>query len=478
MYQKWREWPLFQTKKRSVLPTNRIGQTVQQSAKKGALGVPQLILIGVGGIIGAGFFLGAGLPIRTAGPAVLIAFLLGAIVTAQVAGALTSLAVYQPVKGSFMVYTQEYIGNFAGFLEGWGYYISSILVIASEAVAMSVFTKMWLPSIPSWMTTSIFALIILLINAFGTKNFSYIESLMSVIKIAALVGFIFLLGLEWFGAIGDKSLAFSHGAFSSPFFSKGVSGLFQSMLIVIFAYAGIGVFGTAASEIRNPAHLELAAWSTILILTVLYIVSIMLLMFVVPLRYISTNMSPFVNALEHTGIPAIATIFNGIILIASFSVMAGSVFSANQILYGLGVMHDSPKFVTRTGKNNVPYGALLVTAVAIALTIVISYLLPANVYNFLISASSFLTLLTWFLILWAFLSWYRKTRHDHVFISTLAFGQPVITVIIMLVLLFLAGYALLQRDQRFGFYAFLVIMLLISVTYLFVRRNHRHAVKD
>ena len=118
VYQKWREWPLFQSKSRGVVPTNRIGQTVQQSAKKGALGVPQLILIGVGGIIGAGFFLGAGLPIRTAGPAVLIAFLLGAIVTAQVAGALTSLAVYQPVKGSFMVYTQEYIGNFAGFLEG------------------------------------------------------------------------------------------------------------------------------------------------------------------------------------------------------------------------------------------------------------------------------------------------------------------------------------------------------------------------
>jgi L-asparagine transporter-like permease len=458
---------LQHTKSRGVVPINHIGNTVKQSAKNGSLNVPQLILIGVGGIIGAGFFLGVGLPIRTAGPAVLFAFLIGAFVTAHVVGALTSLAVYQPVKGSFMVYTQEYIGNFAGFIEGWGYYISSILVIVSEAVAMSIFTKMWIPMIPSWITTSVFALIILLINAFGTKNFSYVESLMSVVKIAALVGLIVVLGLEWVHPYANQGQALTSGQFHSRFFANGVSGLFQSMLIVIFAYAGIGVFGTAAVEMRNPKHIERAAWVTISALTILYIVSIAILLVVVPLHDISTNISPFVIALQHTGIPIIAQIFNGIILIASFSVMAGSVFSANQILYGLGQMHESPSFVTRTGKNNVLYGALAITATSIAITILISYLLPANVYNFLISSSSFFTLLTWFLILWAFLSWHKITRGKALFVSSLAMGKPVMTVVVMIIIVLLAGYALLQRDQLYGFYAFVVILLAISASYLF-----------
>lgn len=77
-----------------------------------------LTLIGIGGIIGAGFFLGCGLPIRTAGPAVLLAFLLGGVITAQVTGALTSIAVEHPVKGGFQMFPQMYLGSFAGYLQG------------------------------------------------------------------------------------------------------------------------------------------------------------------------------------------------------------------------------------------------------------------------------------------------------------------------------------------------------------------------
>ncbi len=448
-------------------PANRdIGRAESTTPNKGSMGVAELVFIGVGGIIGAGFFLGAGLPIRTAGPSVLIAFVLGAIVTAQVIGALSTLAVADPQKGSFVAHSRKYLGEYAGFLQGWTYYITSVLTISSEAVAMSIFTRMWLPHVATWITASLYALVIVAINAFGIKNFGRIESLMSVLKIAALVGFIVFIGyLLIFGA-GRGALA-AQGSFvrGGSFFPHGATGMFQSMLIVIFAYAGIGVFATAAPEMKNPKGIDKAAWITVITLAVLYIASIALLITVMPWRAMSTTSSPFVDALRHTGVPILGEILNGIILVASFSVMAGAVFSANQILENLGESRDAPRFVSRVSANGTSYWSLLVTTVGIGVTIAVSYMLPSNVYNFLISASSFLTFLYWFVILWTFLSWRKKNGRKQLRVSSLAFGQPVMPILTMAFVVFLTVYAFLQKDQRLGFYAFVALAIVISLLY-------------
>jgi L-asparagine transporter-like permease len=299
-----------------------------------------LIFIGLGGIIGGGFFLGSGLPIRMAGPAVLLAFLIGGLVMAQVIGALTSITQYHPVHGSFAVYSNTYLGRFAGFLQGWTYYLTGVL----------------------------------------------------------------------------------------------------TMIVII--------------------------------LMTLYIGSIGLMLFIQPWQQVNTATSPFVSALNKTGILWFGTIFNGVILVAAFSVMAGALYSANQILFSLGHTGEAPKFVTRVTKHGFEVGAFAVTAVCIALILGISLILPANVYNFLVSASSFFTFFNWFVILWTFLVWRKRALDSEKFTSILAFGQPASTVITMLVLLVLAGFALLQPDQRMGFYASLGICLAVTACYfLFGRRK-------
>lgn len=240
-------------------PLVRQGPGVSPSSNEQGITYRGLILVGVGGIIGAGFFLGCGLPIRMAGPGVLVAFVIGGLVTAQVVGALTSIAVHHPVKGSFTVYSNTYIGRFAGFLQGWTYYLTGILTITSEAVAMGIFTKLWLPFLPVGLAASIYAVFIVLLNAIGMKNFTRVESVMSVVKIAALVGFILyaliLVASLWFGHgaghLSGISQTTSGGARGS-FLPTGFRGVMQSMLIVIFAYGGIGVFASATAENQEP----------------------------------------------------------------------------------------------------------------------------------------------------------------------------------------------------------------------------------
>lgn len=446
----------------------------KERKKSGSLRTGGLVLVGIGGIIGAGFFLGCGVPIQAAGPAVLLSFLLGGLITSQVTGALTSIATRHPVEGSFKVYADHYIGPFAGFMEGWVYYLTGVITIASEAVAMGVFTKVWLPSLPLWISSLAYSGIIILINAFGVRSFNRVESFMTVVKVAALVGFIVFAVLTITGVLHHASVQATSPtmtSYASPFFAHGFSGVMQSMLVVIFAYAGIGVFATAATKVDNPQTIERGAGLTVLVLTLLYIVSIALLLWIQPWQSISTDTSPFVLAIRQHGVGWMSDLFNAAILIASFSVMAGSVFSSAQILSSLGTAREAPAFVSKTSKRGVAYGALLFTAVGIGCSIGAAYLLPANVYNFLISASSFMTFFYWVLMLWTFLRWRKTDEGKTSRASLLAFAAPYGTWITIVFIIVLTAYALFDPSQRIAFYAFLAVVVVLAVSYRFVSKS-------
>lgn len=343
---------------------------------------------------------------------------------------------------------------------------------------MAVFTRLWLPHTPTILLAGVFSALIVVINAFGVKSFERVESIMSVLKIAVLIGFIVyavILVFAYLGhgtsASGSWTAVMSRPSDAKSWLPNGWGGLSQSMLIVIFAYAGIGVFASAASEMKDPKGIDRAAIWTVLVLTLLYILSIALVLWFVPWNRVNTSKSPFVYALSASGGGEFAMVLNGVILIAAFSVMAGALYSANQILMTLGSNREAPHQVTHESKRGTPVVALVISTVGIAVALIVSVLLPANLYSFLVSASSYFTFLNWFLILWAFLAWRKKTTEDDAFTSRLAFGQPVSTVITMALLIGLGGYALLQRDQRMGFYAALAISVVLSAAYFFTRRR-------
>jgi L-asparagine transporter-like permease len=455
----------------------RIPSREDSSSTKSGLGIFGLVMIGIGGIIGAGFFLGCGVPIQAAGPAVLISFLVGGLMTAQVTGALTSVAVKHPVIGSFKVYADDYIGPFVGYLQGWIYYLTGVLTIASEAVAMGVFTKVWFPEIPLWVSSLTYSAIIVVINAFGVRSFDRVESFMTVVKISALVAFILFAAFVLLHGpvVSSTSSATASGSFGGKFFAHGVSGILRSMLIVIFAYAGIGVFATAAVDVKNGQKVERSAVWTVVLLTVLYVLSIFLLLSIESWTKMSTATSPFVLALMHNEGSWLAEGINGAILMASFSVMAGSVFSSTQILVSLGQSGEAPRLVNHVSKRGISYGGLAITAAGIGVAIGAAYALPSSVYNFLISASSFMTFFYWAVMLWTFLRW-RKTQEGRTArISRLAFGAPYSTYLTLGLFVLLTIYALFEPSQRIAFYAFLVLVALLVIGYWFVRASRKSA---
>lgn len=459
------------------IPSKETNKVAQEDSKTGEhqLSARSLLWIGLGGIIGGGFFLASGLPISYAGPGVIFAYLLGGLITAQIAGALTSLSVNHPVNGSFKVYAEEILGPFIGFFVGWTFWIAAVLSIGSETIAMSIFSKLWFPNTPVWLLTIIYSAIVIAINAFGLKSFGKIETLMSFIKVSALVLFIIIGIAAILGAftathpVGLKTML-DHGGL----FPKGFKGFFQSMLIVIFSYAGIGVVAMASSEARDPRQdIPKAMLRLLIVLVLLYVASILTVVCLTPWNQISTEQSPFISALESINIPFAASIMNAVILVASFSVMTGSYFSAIMMLVSLGTSHQAPAFVSKQSKNGVYYGSLIVTAMGLIAIIITSYILPSKIYDYLISASAYFSFFSLGIILICFLKWRKTVANKEIYKSPLAFGAPWSTVITIIILLVLIVFSLTVTDQRMGFYFSLGISGIISIVYLLIIRKFK-----
>jgi len=211
---------------------------------------------------------------------------------------------------------------------------------------------------------------------------------------------------------------------------------------------------------------------TIVILTLLYVLSIGGLLLVLPWYVMSVRISPFVLAFQHLRLGVLADVLNAIILIAAFSVMAGAVFSANQILVGLSHRHEAPALVAqRTKKNPVEYGALALTAVGIGIFITLASVLPSHVYTFLISASSFFTFFTWFIMLVTFVAWRRRNPDKPV--SKLALGKTIGAYLTMAVFIVLIVFSLMSASLRLGFYACLIMFAIVTIGYMLMKHHQK-----
>jgi L-asparagine transporter-like permease len=111
----------------------------------------QLSMIAIGGAIGTGLFLGSSLAVHTAGPGVILSYVIGAAITLLLMGALSEMAVAHPTAGSFGVYAELYLNPWAGFTVRYTYWAAQVIAIGGEATAIAIYCQWWFPNTPKWM---------------------------------------------------------------------------------------------------------------------------------------------------------------------------------------------------------------------------------------------------------------------------------------------------------------------------------------
>lgn len=419
--------------------------------------------IGIGGIIGAGFFLGSGLAINQAGPSVILAFLFGGLIMSQVLGAMTSISINRPVLGSFRVYTEEFLGHYMGFLLGWAVYASGILTLGSEAIAASIFLRYWFPKVPIAVFALIVLFLIIAVNMLGTKNFGYIEFGMAAIKIGILVVFIILGGLFLFlNGISSITNPFSD---LNTFFPNGISGFLQSMLIVIFTYSGISAVAMATSEVKNP-HRDIPIATIFMTVGVvaLYALSMWVVVSTVGWNMINTNESPFVQAFSNMGLGYMSTIMNAVIFIATFSVMVATYFSCTQMLVSLSQANEAPNMLKKETKKGTFKNAWITVGISSLVVVALSFILGGSLFNYLISASSYFSFFNWIINLTTYLLWMKHRNSNERYDSPLIWGRGgAFVTLILIAAIFIIS--LRVTDFRMGFYAAVGILAIISISY-------------
>ncbi|MDP4182704.1 MAG: amino acid permease, partial [Bacillota bacterium] len=268
-------------------------------AKKG-FNKNHLIIMALGNIIGSGIFLGSGSVIALAGPAAVISYAVGGIIMLLEVMFITEMSIINPAPGSFRTHASEVFGPWIGFVNGWMFWCSGVLGMASEVAAAAIFTKLWFPHIPLWIFCLIYTVIMTVINLKDARGLSRIESWLAATKVIALVIFIIFGFLAVSGIISSgtfKPAPIFHSVES--FMPKGVNGIMASMIMVLFSFTGTGIIGLAIAETEEPEKNAPPAIYTIAFsVIILYCFSILFIVLLTPWNTVSTSESPFVAILN------------------------------------------------------------------------------------------------------------------------------------------------------------------------------------
>ncbi|MBV9352193.1 MAG: amino acid permease, partial [Mycobacterium sp.] len=197
----------------------------------------QLNMIAIGGVIGAGLFVGSGVVIGKAGPAAFLTYALCGALIILVMRMLGEMAAANPSTGSFADYARKALGGWAGFSVGWLYWYFWVIVVGFEAVAGGRVITYWFHA-PLWLLALILMVTMTATNLFSVASYGEFEFWFAGIKVATIVvfmcvGTLFVVGL-WPHHHRDFANLSSHGGF----FPNGVGAVFAAIVVVIFSMVG------------------------------------------------------------------------------------------------------------------------------------------------------------------------------------------------------------------------------------------------
>jgi len=369
-------------------------------------------MIAIGGIIGAGLFVGSSSAIHDIGPAAVLSYAIAGAVVLMVMRMLSEMAVALPGIQSFPEFARAGLGHWAGFLSGWLYWYFWVVVVAVEAIAGAKILALWI-DLPVWLIGIVLMALLTGVNLMSTKSYGEFEFWFSSIKVAAILVFILLAGAYAFGLTSPGGATFANLTAHGGFMPGGISSVLGGVTTVIFALVGAEIATIAAAESAEPAKTVARLTGSVAArLLVFYILSITLIVSVVPWTEIAVGTSPFATVLARTGIPGAATIMNLIVLIAVLSCLNSGLYVTSRVLFALAAEGDAPQALVSVNRRKVPVRAILIASTFSYVALAASVLSPELVFTFLVNASGALMLLIYGLLAFAQIAVRRRMEAE------------------------------------------------------------------
>jgi amino acid transporter, AAT family len=435
----------------------------------------QIVMIGLGGAIGTGLFMGSGLAIGYAGPAVIVSYALAGFVALVMVFSLSEMAVVHPTAGSFGTYAETYINPWAGFVVRYTYWIAQVIAIGGEAVAAGLYMTFWFPDVPVWIWSISFCVVLLYFNARSVKHFGAIEFWFALIKVVAIVLFV-VLGISAIFGFGMPAVGFGNlTQLPGGFAPHGLGGIWMAVIVGVFSFNGIEVIAVTSGEAENPQRAIPAALRTMVYrLFLFYILALLVIVTTTPWTATGVKVvaeSPFVKVFSIAGVRHAAGIMNFVVISAALSSMNTNVYLCSRMLFSLSRGTYAPRFLGRLSASGTPTAAVLTSGACILIAAGVSKLTP-YAYNYLLGVALFDAMLVWIFILVSHLKFRRQHPAASLPVRMPLFPWMQIAGLVMLVAVLIT----MGLDTEFFYVSWLAgvpWVILISAAYFFWRVRAR-----
>ena len=430
----------------------------------------QLTMMAIGGAIGVGLFLGSGVTIRLAGPAVILSYVFGAAIALIMSYVLAEMAVVHPVAGAFGVYAAHYLNPWAGFAVRATYGAAQIIAIGAEVTAAGIYISFWFPHVPQWVWVVLVSTALVALNSMQVNHLGEFEYWFAMIKVAAIVLFIVVgLGLI-FGDGSHGASAWANLTQHGGFLPTGWKGVWLSLTITITSYMGVEVIAVTAGEAEHPEiTIPHAMRSIVWRLILFYVLAVAIMVAMAPWNHMNSSTlsgSPFVTVFAAARIPFAAAVMNFVVLTAALSSVNTNLYLSTRMLFSLGREGYGPVWMARVSRNGVPHRALAASTVGIVAAILLAIFAPQNAFLKLYGSAVAGMLFVWMVILCSHLRFREVVGRDR--LSTLPMrlrAHPLFTVAGIALLLAISATTFFVDGLQWSVPAFGIFLVVISVVY-------------
>src|ERR1700677_2975188 len=431
-----------------------------------------LAMISIGGIIGAGLFVGSSTSIKAAGPAVFISYAVTGMLILMVMRMLGEMATALPNVRSFTEFARSGLGEGAGFVVGWLYWYFWVIVVPEEAIAGAKILQLWMPSYSQLQIGLGLMTIMTGVNLMSARSYAEFEFWFASIKVAAILVFVVIAASFAFGWTSPSGATFGNLVNYGGFTPSGWIAVIGAAPTGFFAMTGAEITTVAAAESAQPGR-AIAKMTTTVIWRILifYVVSVFLIVSVIPWNTVRSGESPFTLALNTMHVPWAGTIMTVIILTAVLSCLNSAFYVSSRVLFILAERGDAPQSLVKLNKRRVPVVSVLIGAAAGFLGIIAATQAPQVVFDFLVSSSGAVIVFVYMTICIAQIALRRRREREGLaepairmwLFPYLSFAAIAAMSAVLIAMAFTPG---LQRD----FYVSCITLAVAIVGYLIANR--------